>query len=141
MIKYLREWRRLVAAPLVVTMAALSFPLGPAQAAMVGTDRIVEQDAGLAREKVADFIARDDVRDQMQVLGVAPDEAAARVASLSDDEVRAIADRIDTLPAGQGAVGAVVGAAVLIFVILLITDLMGLTDVFGFTNKGALRAK
>ena len=62
------------------------------------------------------------------------------MAALSDDEIRAIADRIDTLPAGQGAVGAVVGAALIVFIVLLITDLAGLTDVFSFTKKGALKS-
>ena len=62
----------------------------------------------------------------------------ARVAALSDEEIEKIAGRIDELPAGQGAVGAIIGAAVLIFIILLITDLIGLTSVFGFTKKGSL---
>jgi hypothetical protein len=38
------------------------------------------------------------------------------------------------LPAGGSAVGAIVGAAVLIFVILLITDILGFTNVFSFVN-------
>ena len=56
---------------------------------------------------------------------------------MSDDEVAQLAERIDSMPAGQGAVGAVIGAAVLIFIVLLITDLLGFTSVFPFTNKGA----
>ncbi len=140
MIECFRKWRRYVAAPLVVSVAALSVPVIPAQARMVSTDQIVEQKVGSARERVADFLARDDVRAEIQSLGLAPNETEARVAALSDDEIRAIADRIDTLPAGQGAVGAVVGAALIVFIVLLITDLAGLTDVFSFTKKGALKS-
>ncbi|MEQ9198641.1 MAG: PA2779 family protein, partial [Rhodospirillales bacterium] len=72
-----------------------------------------------------------------EALGVNPDEANLRVAALSDAEVARLAGEIKSAPAGQSAVGAVIGAAVLIFVVLLITDLLGFTSVFGFTNKGS----
>jgi hypothetical protein len=68
-------------------------------------------------------------------LGVDPAEAAQRVAGLSDAEVQQIAGHLDQLPAGQSAVGAILGAALLIFLVLLITDLLGLTDVFPFVRK------
>jgi len=42
---------------------------------------------------------------------------------------------VDTAPAGQNAVGIIVGAIVLIFIILLVTDLLGLTDIFPFVKK------
>jgi hypothetical protein len=49
--------------------------------------------------------------------------------------VREIAGRLDQLPAGQSAVGAVVGAILIIFLVLLITDLLGLTNVFPFVRR------
>lgn len=140
MIERFHDWRRIVAVPLVVSVAALSAPLAPARAGMVGTDQVIEQREGANRERIADFLARDDVRAEIQALGLSPDEARARVAALSDEEVRTIADRMDALPAGQGAIGAIVGAALIVFLVLLITDLMGLTDVFSFTKKGAIKS-
>ena len=68
-------------------------------------------------------------------LGVDPNEAAARVAALSDVQVREIAGQLDQLPAGQSAVGAVLGAILIIFLILLVTDLLGLTDVVPFVRR------
>jgi len=133
-----RKCRKPVAATLVVAMTAFSAPILPAQAALVGTDQVIQQVEGTARDRVATFLGREDVRAQLKALGVSADEAQARVAALSDAEVNRIAGHIDSLPAGQGAIGAIVGAAVLIFVILVITDLLGLTHVFGFTRKGAL---
>jgi hypothetical protein len=65
---------------------------------------------------------------------VNPDEALKRIDSLSDSEIRLIAERISTMPAGEGAVGPVVGALVGVFIILLITDLLCLTTVFNFTK-------
>lgn len=136
--KFAISYRKPIAAVLVAAMTAASVPIVPVHAAMVGTDQVIEQTQGSARDRVASFMKREDVREQLQLLGIAPQEAEARVAALSDEEVDKIAGRIDELPSGQGAVGAIIGAAVLIFIVLLITDLIGLTHVFGFTNKGAL---
>jgi len=66
--------------------------------------------------------------------GVDPLEAQQRVNSLTNEEIAQISHSIDQLPAGGDAVGAIVGAAVLIFVVLLITDIIGLTHVFPFVN-------
>lgn len=77
------------------------------------------------------------MRSQFEALGVDPEEAKERVAALSDDEISQLAERINSDPAGQSAVGAIVGAALIIFIVLLVTDLLGFTNVFDFTNKGA----
>jgi hypothetical protein len=66
----------------------------------------------------------------MQALGVNPQAAAARVNALSDDEIAGLADRVDQLPAG----GDVLTVLVVVFLVLLITDLLGLTHIFPFTK-------
>tara|TARA_R110000787_G_scaffold14998_1_gene46040 strand:+ start:377 stop:793 length:417 start_codon:yes stop_codon:yes gene_type:complete len=134
--KILRIVQRPVAAALATMMLLVSLPMAPAQAAIVGTDQVLTS-PDTARDRVASFMTRQDVRDELTALGISPEEAASRVQALSDAEIAQIAGKIDTLPAGEG-VGAIVGAIVLVFIILLITDLVGLTDVFGFTKKGAL---
>ncbi len=68
-------------------------------------------------------------------LGVEPSEVQARLAALSPAELAPLSERIDQMPAGQGAVGAVVGVILILFLVLLLTDLLGLTDVFPFVNK------
>jgi hypothetical protein len=67
--------------------------------------------------------------------GINPDEAKARVDSLTDEEIENIASRMDQLPAGGDAFGVIVGAALIIFIVLLVTDILGLTDVFTFVKK------
>ena len=132
----LRRYSRFIALPLAALMVAVTMPLGVAQAGLVGTDQVIApSNAEASRERVTAFIAREDVRGEMRKMGVDPDEAAARVAVLSDVEIQRIVVKIDQTPAGQSAVGAVAGAIVLIFLVLLITDLLGLTDVFPFVNK------
>jgi hypothetical protein len=129
-----RRLRRGVALVLAVAMLAISMPLGTARAAVVTTDQVLAETGATDRERVLAFLDRAEVREQIVALGVDPAEAAARVAALSDAQVQEIAGQLDQLPAGQSAVGVVVGAILIIFLVLLVTDLLGLTDVFPFVN-------
>lgn len=133
---FLRRYSRFIALPLVALMMAVSMPLGVAKAALVGTEQVVDpSQADTNRQRVAAFIARDDVRAELRKMGVDAAEAERRVAVMSDIEIQRIATKIDASPAGQSAVGAVIGAIVTIFIILLITDLLGLTDIFPFVKR------
>ena len=134
----MRIFKKLVATAMAVLMVMSVAPIGLAQAKMVTTDQVLEHaDQGSDQKRVESFILREDVQRQLVLLGINPEEAASRVASLSNGEIQQIAGRLDELPAGEGAVGAVVGAILIIFLVLLITDLMGLTDVFPFVKKKA----
>ena len=128
--------KRAVAIAMAMLMAMTSMPIGVAQAEMVTTDQVIEQvNPPEDRTRVMDFMLRDDVQQQLTILGVDPEEAARRVASLSDEEIQQIAGRLEEMPAGEGGVGPIVGAILIIFLVLLITDLLGLTDVFPFVKK------
>lgn len=131
----LKKIMRPVALVLVVSFCLLNFNVPNAQAKMVGTDAVIAgQKAADQRAQVADFMAREDVKQIMTQYGVDPVEAQLRVDSLSNEELANLTNSINQLPAGGSAVGVVVGAALLVFIILLITDLVGLTHVFPFVN-------
>jgi hypothetical protein len=131
-----RQLRRGVALVLAVVMFVISLPLGAANAALVSTEQTLAEAGEVAdRARVLAFLERAEVREQIVALGVDPSEAAARVRALSDAQVREIAGQLDQLPAGQSAVGAVLGVILIIFLILLVTDLLGLTDVFPFVRR------
>jgi len=137
---FLRRYCRFLALPMAALMMAVSMPLGAVQAALISTDRVIDKsEIAAERAQVAAFLARDDVRRHLQTMGVNPDEAAARIAVMSDTEVRQVAARIDELPAGQDVAGALISAALIIFLVLLVTDLMGVTDVFPFVKGGKAR--
>jgi hypothetical protein len=120
-----------VAAALFVT----SLPIGAAHGGLVTTDQLVEHRAAVSeRERLAAILLRDDVRQQMEALGVDRDEAIARLASLSDQEVEQIAGRINELPAGENFLVGVLIVAGAVLIGLVITDLLGITDVFAVTN-------
>ena len=134
----MRIFKKVVVIALAVLMVMNVAPIGLVQAKMVTTDQVLEHaDPGNDRERVESFILREDVQRQLVLLGINPEEAASRVASLSNEEIQQIAGRLDELPAGEGGVAVVVGAILIVFLILLVTDLLGLTDVFPFVNKKA----
>jgi hypothetical protein len=80
------------------------------------------------------YLERSDVSLKLEAMGIDTQTAKERVAALSNEEASRLAAEIDTLPAGGDAVGSIVGAAVFIFIVLLITDLLGWTKVFSFTR-------
>ena len=66
---------------------------------------------------------------------MSPTEVKARVAALSDAEAAQLAGKIDSLPAGGDGVGGVLWLIVVVFLVLLITDILGFTKVFPFTRS------
>ncbi len=127
--------RRWIAGSIALAMASVSVPAVPALAGMVPTDRVVQSVAAEQdRDRVHRFLQRDEVRRQVEAWGISPNEAAARLGGLTDAEIAAIAAEIDEVPAGQDAVVAIVSAGAAIFLILVFTDLLGVTDVFSFVD-------
>ena len=128
--KILRRLTRPVSHLVVLGLLALSLHLPVAHAGMIGTEAVVSAaQTQQNRERLHSTLNRDDVQAQLLARGVDPAQVQARMDSLTDEEVQALATNMDQLPAGGDGV---VGALVLIFIILLITDLMGLTNIFPF---------
>ncbi len=119
--------RRFIASLLVVSMTGLALPL-PSQAAVVATEAAL---AAAQRDRAAALLDRGDVRTQLEAHGVRPAELKARVAALTDEEAAQLVGQLERLPAGGEGI---VGALVIVFLVLLITDLLGLTKVFTFTR-------
>jgi len=119
--------RRLIASLLVICIAV---PL-PSQAAMLATDTAL---GAVQRDQVNLLLERADVQARLADFGVKAADVKARVAALTDDEIAKLAAQIDGLPAGADAGGSLIGALVLIFIVLLITDILGLTKIFPFTR-------
>src|SRR5258708_1339120 len=125
--------RRLLSGALIVSIAGLGVPL-PASAGMVATDTAI---AAAARDHISSILDRRGARARPEAGGVSPAEVKARVPARRDAGGAQPVNQIVSLPAGAdgGAVEAIVGALVLVFLILLITDLLGWTKVFPFTRS------
>jgi hypothetical protein len=133
----MNRWNRAVALALV---GCLNFAglVQTAQATTISTEAVAA-DAGVALRPAEDArnfleqtLQREDVVSALQQRGVDMAQAHARVAALSDAEAQAMAQQIDAAPAGAGDV---LGTIVFIFVLLLITDILGFTKVFPFTRS------
>ena len=117
-------------------MLLIATPCQPLLAAMVPTEATIYKiNAQDARDHLKTLISRNDIKNALISQGIDPAEAKARVDSLSDSEVIEVADKIEQLPAGGGAFGAVIAASVIVFLVLLITDILGYTDVFPFVKS------
>lgn len=132
----LRHLARPISYVIVLGVLALSVHLPAAHAAIVGTDAVVSaQQADLDRAHVQALLGRQEVKQRLLAAGVDPNQVVARVDALSDNEVHQLAGKIDQLPAGGDALGVLV----FVFIVLLITDILGFTDVFPFVKKPAHR--
>ena len=132
----MRKTFRPVSISLAVIMFLIGAPVHSVLAAMIGTEAVIGSAQGQkARDYISQLLARNDVQDAILARGIDPIEAKARIDSLSDDEVIKIADQIDRIPAGGGAVEALLVIILAGFIVLVITDLTGVTDVFPFIKS------
>lgn len=117
---------------LALVLGSVSVSAAPLPASeLVSTQAALSAErADSDRERINEILSRTDVQEQLVAQGVDLAEVEARVAALSDEEARQMAEQLDQLPAGA----SVVGALVLIFLVLLVTDILGLTNVFPFTR-------
>lgn len=129
--------RRLLAAFLVISTSALPMS-GTAGAAMVPTGDAAASPTAptaptpqVARARLAAALARPELSAQLVELGLAPEEAASRVAALDDITAVEAATALDRVPAGAGGFGIVV----FVFAVLILTDVIGLTRIFPFTRR------
>lgn len=123
---------RMTSRLLIASFLGLGLPLQSAHAGLVGTDKVaVSAQSQSERERIHSFLDREDVRKELQTQGVDANTAKARVDALTDEEVQKVAGKLDQMPAG----GEVLGILLTIFVILLVTDILGFTKVFSFTRS------
>ncbi len=125
--------RRLLCSMLIVTLAFGAMPVmaSASSTPLASTaDVLSAQSQNDARDRITQVLAREDIQRQLVAQGVDPSEVEKRVAALSDSEAQQMADQLDNMPAGA----SVVGVLFAVFVILLVTDILGLTDVFPFVR-------
>ena len=106
----------------------ISTILSPAaRATMVTTETFIRTEThGNRVSRLQMLLARQDVQDQLRAFGVDPDDASARVAALTDMEIRQLQNHLNDLPAGGGAI-EVIG---IVFIVILILELVGVIDIF-----------
>lgn len=114
-----------------VLLSVLSMFALTSQAAMLSTQQLVQERSMTSeRAQLESLMQREDVKAQFVELGVTPETVQERVAALTESEVVQMNHQMEQMPAGA----SVVGVAVFIFVVFIITDALGATDVFSFVD-------
>lgn len=130
--KSLKKWIAIVLAAHLANFAVLS----TGHAAMISTDAVERTQEATAvssltpKEELTRSLMREDVQAELARMGVSADDAQARIAALTDDEAAQLNQQIQQAPAG-----GIIGVIVFVFLVLLITDILGLTKVFPFTRS------
>ena len=107
-------------------------------AAMIDTESVINVNRSQnPRDCLNNLLARKEIQSALIGQGIDPQEAQERIDNLSDDEIGKFVHEMDQIPAGDGFFEAFIIVAFLIFLILLITDISGYTDVFPFVKKHA----
>ena len=134
--KVIRKTLKPMSISLAVIMFLIGAPVHSVLGAMIGTGTVIDSARGReAREYLHQLMARKDIQNAFIAQDIDPIEPRARIDSLSDDEVIRIAGRIDQLPAGGGAIEVLLVIILVGFIVLVITDITGLTDVFPFIKS------
>lgn len=91
-------FRKMTCRTLAASLLALSFQT--AQAGLIGADQAAGEAMGTERALVLGAFDRAEVVAQLQQAGIDPIAARERVRAMSDQEVHALAQDMQTAPAG-----------------------------------------
>ena len=104
------------------------------QAAMISTEQVAQSaitsKGDQDRANIVNMLSRDEVQAELVARGIDPTEAKSRVAALTDEEASSLSSQLDKAPAG-----GIIGAILLVFFVLLVTDILGFTKVYPFTRS------
>ena len=115
---------------LILSMLLIIMPMAPLQAAIIGNETIINQaPSALTRDNMQELLGQESARQQLQAWGVSPELITARINRLTDAELARINQEADTLKAGGTNV---LGILLIIFIVFVITDVIGATNIFPF---------
>lgn len=101
-------------------------------AGIVTTEDLVDEQLVLSeKQRLMQLFGSEKVQEQLIAMGVSPSDAQQRLENMTDAEILEFSAKMDEMNTGSG----VVGALVFVFLVLLVTDLLGYTDVFPFVKK------
>lgn len=121
---------------LAILMIVILTPCQTVMARMVTAQAVLDADrVSEARAYVNSVLSREEIKAALVAQGLDVHEAMLRTQALSDAEILTVAQRMESLPAGGSTGETIIIVSVIIFVVLLITDIMGYTDIFPFVKK------
>lgn len=116
---------------MVLSLSLIILPLMSAQAAIVGNAELFgSTEISTDRTVLIEALERDSARQQLAALGISQEQAMERINRMTNQEIAQLNQQLADLPAG----GDVLGIIVLIFIVFIITDVIGATDIFPFIH-------
>ncbi|ABC28294.1 PA2779 family protein [Hahella aquimaris] len=120
--------KQVTAVLLSMSMFVLSLQSAAVRAAMVSTDTQIQvEQQNYDREQIMRITGSDEAKEVLLSLGVSQEDVEARVANMTADEIAEFNKQINEMPAGASSA---VGIILVIFVILIVLDLLGTTNIF-----------
>lgn len=127
---FIRRFKKLFSC--LPIFALLSLQMTPVQAAMVSNDNLLIQARhDISVNQMVTMLQRVEVQDKLIAMGVDPVAATVRVRQMNDVELAELTKNLEQLPAGSG----VLGVLLTVFIVLIITDMLGATDIFPFVKN------
>ena len=104
--------------------------MSQASAAVFSSEQVISnQQFNFNKQQVLSYVDSAEVQNKLIGLGVSPADAKQRIANMTAEELSALNSQMNEMPAG-----GIVGVVVTVLVVVVVTDLMGLTDVYPFIN-------
>ena len=104
--------------------------MSQASAAVFSSEQVIaNQQFHFNKQQVLSYVDSAEVQNKLIELGVSPADAKQRIANMTAEELNALNSQMNEMPAG-----GIVGVVVTVLVVVVVTDLMGLTDVYPFIN-------
>ncbi|RZO83692.1 MAG: hypothetical protein EVA65_13010 [Oceanococcus sp.] len=110
----------------LISVCAACMPLAVHANAVSTLEFLADAPQSDLHQQVTQRLQSEELYQAMVAMGVEPLEVEQRVAALSQDELAQLNAKLDELPAGSGVV-EVVG---LVFIVLMILELVGVTNIF-----------
>lgn len=123
--------KQIVSSTLIASTLMMGLPSMAFADIVTTQESITTEQSLMNRTQANDFFNRADVRQALEAKGISVDAAISRVDAMSDAEVSQLVQRLDKAPAG----GEIIGVIFTVFIVLLVTDILGLTKVFPFTRS------
>lgn len=125
----MKKSQKILASILIMLISMVQIPM--VQAAIITTDEAIQvQQNDINREYILSMLQKDELQQHLSDYGLDAQLAAERVSHMSDAEIALLNERLNEMPAGEGVVGTIV----LIFIVFIITDALGATDIFPFVK-------
>lgn len=117
---------------LTLSIALVMTPAASSQATFISTDSgLVQPQQHADYSRLTELLSTEQARAALLSMGVAPERVLERAQRLTPQELAQLNSQLERLPAGGSDI---LGVLVLLFIVFIVTDMLGATDIFPFVH-------